>query len=266
MAKDSKQIRFVLVRPEGSLNIGASARAMKNFGRTHLTLVSPPSPNMALNIEARMMAYGAEDLLESAQIVETLDDAIQDVNLVIGTTRRYGKMREPLYTLKDKVEEIRKRSQEEKIAILFGPERTGLEEGDLQKCHFLLEIPTNPQTPSINLAQAVLVVAYELFEPGPRRDQPYPPFDDSWSSMEDQERFFKHLEGTLHEIGYFHPGNPTMIMNTFRALFGRSGLLQREVRMLRGMLRRINKLVTDLGKETGEPRELVRQHQQPNQE
>jgi TrmH family RNA methyltransferase len=263
MERDSKQIRFVLVRPEGPLNIGASARAMKNFGMTHLTLVSPPP----LSGEAQMMAYGAEDLLESAQIVETLDDAIRDVHLVIGTTRRHGKMREPLYTLKDKVEEVRTRSQQEEIAILFGPERTGLEEGDLQKCHFLLEIPTNPQTPSINLAQAVLLVAYELFEPGPRPHRPYPPFDDSWASMEDQERFFRHLEKTLHEIGYFHPGNPAMIMNTFRALFGRSGLLQREVSMLRGMLRRINKLlVANLGKETSEPRELIQQDQKSNQD
>lgn len=212
------------------------------------------------------MAYGAEDLLESAQIVETLDDAIQEAHLVIGTTRRHGKMREPLYTLKDKVEEIRKRSREEKIAILFGPERTGLEEGDLQKCHFLLEIPTNPKTPSINLAQAVLLVAYELFEPLPRY-RPYPPFDDSWAAMEEQERFFKHLEKTLHEIGYFHPGNPMMIMNTFKAMFGRSGLLKREISMLRGMLRRINKLsVTDLGKETSKASELIHQNQQPDQD
>ncbi len=261
MQEGPKQIQFVLVRPEGTLNVGASARAMKNFGITNLTLVNPP----LLDLGAQMMACGAEDLLESARIVPTLEEAIAEAHLVIGTTRRCGKMREPLYALKDKIEEIQKRALSEKIAILFGPERTGLGEEDLRKCHFLLEIPTHSETPSLNLAQAVLLVAYELFEPFPR-SRPYPPFDQSWATMEEQERFFKHLEKTLHAIGYFHPGKPAMIMNTFRALWGRSGLLQREVSMLRGMLRRIDHLMetmekdskTHRGEETDKADELIR--------
>ena len=150
------RLTVVLVSPRNPLNIGAAARAMANFGFSHLAVVDPYEPHWR---EAKS-AIGAEDLLQTARKTETLKEAVADCNLVLGTgtttTRKPEQPVVPLPLLAPLIQE------QEKIALVFGPEKRGLTREDLSLCHHLVEIPTHPRQPSMNLAQAVAVCLYEL--------------------------------------------------------------------------------------------------------
>jgi TrmH family RNA methyltransferase len=152
-------ISFILIEPKEPGNIGASARAMKNMGFKNLELVNPGD---FLSNEARQMACGSIDILEKAKIYSGFKDAIEDKNLVIGTTRRLGRQRGLIIPLEDSIKRITTSAKKNKIAILFGRERNGLTNKEVEKCGFLITIPADPLLPSLNLAQSVLIVAHEL--------------------------------------------------------------------------------------------------------
>ena len=159
MKRWKDNVSFVLIETMESGNIGASARALKNLGFSRLELISPakfPSE------EAGWFAHGAEDILARAKVYSELTAALHDKSVVIGTTRRPGKKRGLVYPVREAVKRIRDLSKHNRIALLFGREDRGLTNEETAACSFMIRIPASPEHPSFNLAQAVLLIAYEL--------------------------------------------------------------------------------------------------------
>jgi len=156
----SKDITIILVSPEKDENIGSICRAMKNFGFSNLILVSPIAS--ITSKAALATAHGAKDIIENTQISDDLDKAINDMNLVIGTTQRQRKASEPYFLVGTIRKSLESYTNNTKIALLFGPESTGLTNEQLSKCDFIYSIPTSQYYPSLNLAQAVMIFIYEL--------------------------------------------------------------------------------------------------------
>ena len=233
-------IAIVLVRPQFAGNIGAVSRAMKNMGLSRLILVSPVQD--PLSPEAKMMATSAKDLLEKAEIFPRQEDALAGFRWIAGTSARKGRNRGPFVTPREISPEIIGHARSIPVAILFGPEDRGLTNEDLAPCQALISMPTYPQLPSLNLAQAVMLLCYELHmaawaQPagGASAPGPFPPL----AEFQKVERMYAHLEDLLQRIGFLDPKNPKRIMHTMRRVFGRAGLSDREVAILRGIFRQL---------------------------
>lgn len=242
-------VRFVLVRTSHPGNIGAAARAIRTMGYTRLVLVAPhkyPHP------EASAMAAGADDVLDSIVVVPTLVDAIADCRLVLGCTARRRGVSLPEITPRDAAVQVREAAVSGEVAIVFGNERTGLENEELIRCHAAVHIPADPSYSSLNLAQAVQVLAYELrlaqlearplADAGPKSDPP--------ATAEQMEYFFGHLFGMLDDIDFHKGRSPVTIEQRLRKLFLHANLDQREVRILRGIFddaQRMARLAKDRG-------------------
>lgn len=241
-------VRFVLVRTSHPGNIGAAARAIRTMGFSRLVLVQPqhfPDP------EATALAAGADDVLERAVVVPDLVSAIADCELVLGcTARRRGVALEQLSPRVAASRALEAAGAAE-VAIVFGNERTGLENDELMRCHAAVHIPSDPAFSSLNLAQAVQVLAYELRvasldaagtpqDAAPRSDPP--------ATAEQLEYFFAHLAQTLDDIDFHKGRSPRTILQRLRRLFLRSDLDQRELRILRGIFddaQRMARLATE---------------------
>jgi len=232
----SRAVRFVLVRTSHPGNIGAAARAIRTMGFTRLSLVAP---HRFPHADVTAMAAGADDVLAGAAVHPTLVEAIADCTLALGCTARRRGVQIPELSPREAAQRIAAARGQGEIAIVFGNERTGLENDELMSCHYAVHIPSAEDFPSLNLAQAVQVMAYEvrlaLLAAAPAAS------DDAskaepLATVEQLEHFFSHLAQTLDDID-FHKGRaPTTIMQRLRRLFLRSGLEQREVRILRGIL------------------------------
>lgn len=160
LANVLNHIEIVLVSPQHGGNIGSAARAMKNMGLSRLVLVSPKKKWRS---EAKKMAMHAEDIIRCARVVRTITSAIKDSTYIVGTTRRGGEARSPVELSENVADEILERATAGKVSIVFGNERIGLSSSELGACHTCIVIPTSPDQPSLNLAHAVLLVAYEIF-------------------------------------------------------------------------------------------------------
>ncbi len=228
-----ERIRIVLVRPQGAANVGAVARAMKNMGLSQLVLVAP---RMQRDFWARAMAVHAADILDHTRTVGSLEDAVRDCGLVVGTTCRRGVYRAPNGTARELVPAILASAVQNQVAVVFGPEDHGLSNEDLKWCHRLLTIPAAPEYPSLNLAQAVLVVCYELFLASTQVPELVTP---KWATAERVEFLFQRLKSAFLKIGFLHESNPEHILFAFRRILGRAGLEEREVRILLGLARQI---------------------------
>ncbi len=224
----------VLVEPQGPLNIGSVCRVMMNFGFTDLRLVNPEADH--LSKPARDMAVKAGHLLDDAPVFSGLADAIADCQLVIGTTCRQGKYRE-LNHPADLRQLLGNYPASINTAFVFGREDSGLTLEELDLCHHFLTIPTNSSLTSMNLAQAVNICLYELAGIGdmPSCDEGEFPLADNRKL----EEMYKHIRQSLFASGYLDPQNPDHILRSFRRIFGRAGLDEREVSMIRGLMRRI---------------------------
>jgi len=227
-------IRIVLVDTTHPGNIGGVARAMKNMGFGNLYLVSPRSfPDE----QAVWRAASATDLLESARVVNTLEEAIGDCQFVVGTSARERRIPWPLLDARQCAERIACASGSERVAVLFGREDRGLTNAELEVCNLHLNIPTGPVYSSLNLAMAVQIVVYEL-----RTLASDPPasatdgWDAPFASRDDMERFYAHLEETLIDIGFLDPAAPRQLMARLRRLYSRLRLDQMELNILRGIL------------------------------
>ena len=229
-------IRIVLVETSHPGNIGATARAMKNMGLSQLTLVAPVAPFPCAEATAR--AAGADELLARAQVTATLTQALDDCVTVIGTSARSRRIAWPEITPRQAAEQLRDGRLPCPAAIVFGRENSGLTNDELDRCQYLLKIPCHPAFCSLNLAQAVQIVAYELFLAAsettmlpttPSRDVPL-------ASAAQMESFYGHLQQTLLDIRYLHPQRPTAIMRRLRRLFHRARLDVKELDILRGIL------------------------------
>jgi tRNA/rRNA methyltransferase len=221
-------ISIILVRPRFHENIGAVARAMKNMELSRLILVDGCSP---LHMNAYRLASGAEDILERAEELPTLLEAISDMGCVVGMTARVGKERSPLLTPQVLLKKLIPLSAKNSIGLVFGSEREGLTNEELSLCHLWVGIPSSPSFPSLNLAQAVMVICYELFQSSIPVLKPLVPLAEAGQL----EKMFEHMEETLIRIGFLDPLHPRKITRVLRRLFGRSQMNEREVRILHGI-------------------------------
>jgi tRNA (cytidine32/uridine32-2'-O)-methyltransferase len=235
-------IRIVLVGTTHPGNIGAVARAMKNMGLSELALVSP---KYFPHDEASARASGAEDILERAMVVDSLAEALADCVYVAGASARSRTINWPCMGPRDCAERMIQESGHGKVAAVFGPEKTGLHNDDLDLCHTLLTIPTDPGFSSLNLAMAVQVLTYELrvasmLDEGPVFDVEAPP-----ATSEEMEHFYAHLEKVLTDIEFLDPDNPRHLMRRMRRLFIRARPDKNEVNILRGVLTAVERTRKD---------------------
>lgn len=231
---------FVLVRPQMGENIGAAARAMWNFGCDRLRLVAPrdgwPNPR------AVAMASGAGRLLDAAQCTPTTAEAVADCHFVLATTARTRGLTKPVMPPEAAMAEAALRSRAgERVAILFGPERAGLENDDIARANAIISVPVNPDFASLNLAQCVLLVAYEWR----RQAAGVPPAGvemagAEWATAIEVEKLADHYEAQLAEAGFFYPElkAPHMKMN-LRNLWSRMPLTRSDVQILHGVIRQM---------------------------
>ena len=233
-------VRIVLVGTTHPGNIGAAARAMKNMGLRQLVLVAPKSfPDE----EATARASGAEDVLQQAQVVDHLADALEGCVWVAGTSARSRALEKSVLAPRDLSPVLLDRAAQGPVALVFGRERTGLSNEELDLCHVHVQIPTAPDYASLNLGAAVQLLAYELrmaalersTDAGTNRPVSMEVLDQPASS-DMLEGLFAHLERALRGSGFLDPGNPRQLMRRLRRLFLRAELEQREVHILRGML------------------------------
>jgi tRNA/rRNA methyltransferase len=233
----SENVAVVLVEPQGPLNIGSVCRAMMNFGFSDLRLVNPVADHLC--DEARRMAVKASAILENARLYPDLASALSDCHYALGTTRRFGKYREDFLHPDDAAREFMPGTDEGKIAWVFGREDKGLETSELDLCQRFITIPTDDACPSMNLAQSVSICLYETAraraescgKTGGRKRH---------SSIETLEGMYRHMRQTLTDVGFLDPQNPDHILRSFRRIFGRAGLNDREVRILRGLWSRLD--------------------------
>ena len=240
MSDPLKNISIVLVRPQYAGNIGSVCRAMKNMGLTRLVMVSPEQD--PLSAEARMMATSAKDILQKGKIFSSLEDALQGSRWIAGTSARKGINRGPFISPREICPEIIQHARSIPVAILFGPEDRGLTNRELDPCHALISIPTHPGLSSLNLAQAVILLCYELYlasqadtKEGFSASTGLPRL----AEFKKIEGMYNHLEELLLRIGFLDSNNPKRIMHTMRRIFGRANLCDRDVAILRGIFRQL---------------------------
>ena len=233
-------------------NIGAAARAMNNMGISRLILVNPKNPDTD-----RMLRAGtihSMKIIDDMEIYDSLEEAIGKFSYVAGTTARLGTMRPAMTSPQSLAETLVDVSQKNGIAILFGPEDRGLSNDHLQYCHTITTIPTSDFA-SLNLAQAVLIICYEIFRAGMKKPVSTPP---RLANNFELEGMYGHLRDILLKIGFLNPQNPDHWMLYIRRFFSRLPLRAREVRIVRGICRQIDwytgKRLEKIAEETSEDR------------
>lgn len=235
-------IRIVLVAPTHAGNIGGVARAMKNMALRRLYLASPAEFSIS---EASARAAGADDVLDQLRVHPSLTEALAGCRYVIGTSARPRRLAWPQYDPASAARQLVTEASQAEVALVFGAERTGLTNTELERCHGLVTIPTDPGFSSLNLACAVQIMAYELFQAQGQLGRaaaadltaPEPLADSA-----DVERFYQHLEQVLVEIKFLDPQNPRKLTRRLIRLFSRVRLEVNEVNILRGILTAIQDL------------------------
>ncbi|MAA63892.1 MAG: tRNA (cytosine(32)/uridine(32)-2'-O)-methyltransferase TrmJ [Alteromonadaceae bacterium] len=245
-------VRIVLVETSHSGNIGAVARGMKNMGLGNLWLVNPASfPDET----SYARAAGASDVLDRAQVVDSLDEALAGCITVMGTSARGRKVPWPIMSPSACAEKVNEEAVKGEVALIFGRENHGLSNDELQRCHYHIHIPSNPDYSSLNLAMAVQVVCYELrikqleaLEAEGERTALQPmlaPGDPGWdmqaATVGEVEGFFGHLEQVLVDIEFHRRENPRQLMSRLRRLFQRARMDKMEINILRGVLSAVQK-------------------------
>jgi tRNA/rRNA methyltransferase/tRNA (cytidine32/uridine32-2'-O)-methyltransferase len=237
-------VRIVLVGTTHPGNIGAVARAMKNMGFRDLALVAP---RFFPHEEATARASGAEDILDNATVVDTLDEALADCHFAAGASARTRAIEWPTYAPRECAAQLVSASTSGNVAVVMGPEKSGLSNEHLDRCQALLTIPTDPEFSSLNIAMAVQVITYELrlatLEAEPELPPEIPP-----ASGDEMEHFYRHLESVITATGFLDPDNPRTLMRRLRRLFNKSEPDQNEVNILRGILTSVDRLQTEESK------------------
>ncbi|MGK2946428.1 MAG: tRNA (cytosine(32)/uridine(32)-2'-O)-methyltransferase TrmJ [Candidatus Malihini olakiniferum] len=236
-----ENIRIVLVDTSHTGNMGSTARAMKTMGLKNFYLVNPL---IKPDSKAIALAAGAGDIIGNATLVDTLDEALFGCNLVVGTSARSRSLPWPMIEPRECGVRSAREAQCAPVALVFGNERRGLTNDELQKCHYHVCIPTNQEYSSLNLAMAVQLIAYEvriayidlLAQAAPEiKEEPYPLVDDL-------ERFYTHLEEMLHYTGFIRKAHQGQVMRKLRRLFTRARPKEQELAILRGILSSIQKM------------------------
>ena len=234
-------IRIVLINTHHPGNIGATARAMKNMGLTRLYLVNPldfPS------FEASQRASSASDVLTDAVVVETLAEALQGCSFVCGTTARLRSVKWPQVDARECGVALHQESEQHEVALVFGRERSGLTNDELELCQTLVNIPTAEAYSSLNLSQAVQVLCYEILMASQQgKPKAVPAHDDAGVDEKDKvatndelEGMYDHFVDALTSLNFFGSRNPEHVMRKLRCLYGRARPTKREVQIMRGVL------------------------------
>lgn len=225
------RIRVVLLRPSHPGNIGATARAMKTMGLARLYLVRPKSFPHA---DARAMAAGARDILDSAQVCKTLGEALGGTTFSVALSARPRELSHPSLDARAAAREIAMAARREEAALVFGNETLGLSNKEVMQCSRIARIPADVRYSSLNLAQAVQVMAYEVRMAALDPVEPSPKIE--YATHDELERFYAHLERSLAASGTLHPRDPRKLMDRLRRLFAKARLEKVEINILRGML------------------------------
>ncbi|MCK5163897.1 MAG: RNA methyltransferase [Desulfobacula sp.] len=233
-----ENLSIVLVEPQGPINIGSVCRTMMNFGFTQLRLVNPTKHYKSLL--AKKMALSAFTVLENALIFDDLASALCDIQIAFGTTRRFGKYRKNFFTPSGAAQKLRDTYQKNACAIVLGPEDTGLETKDLDLCQHFITIPTHNGYPSMNLSHALAVLLYEVSVKSDTEKKSFGPQPEKLAKGNEVEHMFSHMRESLLKIDFLDKQNPEHLLRTFRRLFGAAGLTSRDVRIIRGMMSRID--------------------------
>jgi len=231
-------VRVVLVRPKIAANVGAAARVMRNFGLSDLALVAPEADKD--DPRGRLLATHAEDVLEGARVVPDLDAAVADCALVVGTSARTGGLfrRQSAGPPEAILPQVLAALAGGPVAVVFGPESSGLSNEQVARCHYLIHIPTDDAHPALNLAQAVGICLYELcsawrLRAGPPLSGPVP------ADFAAQEHMFTRLRTALEEIHFLYGDKADALMHALRHLIGRARPTEMEVKLLLGLARQI---------------------------
>lgn len=226
------RIRFVLSHPSHPGNIGATARAMKAMGLGRLYLVAP---KRFPDAEAIALASGADDVLDAAIVCDSLDTALADVGTAFALTARRRDLAQPSVDVREAAMAGLSEATTGEVAFVFGNEMTGLSNDEVLRCRRIVHIPVNPRFSSLNLAQAVQIVAHELHfaESGGAIPQPAP---QPAATDAEVENFHRHLESAIVQSGFLDPANPRRMMERLRRLFGRVRLEKVEIDILRGII------------------------------
>jgi TrmH family RNA methyltransferase len=225
------EIKFILFEPTHPGNIGAAARAIKTMGFDKLCLINPIKHP---HTEARARSAGALDVLLGAEIFDNLQDAIKDCGLIIGTTARTRRISVPIKNIRETASSIFAEAKQKPVAVIFGPEKSGLINEQVDYCNQLVNIPSIGSYKSLNLAMAVQIVAYELRVA--REALPTEIKARNLASNEDIELFYNHLNQVLLETGFLDPKNPKQLMRRLRTLFNRAQMDENEINIMRGIL------------------------------
>ncbi len=234
----TQNLTVILVQPQGPINLGAVCRVMMNFGFTRLRLVNPTAEYLSL--PAKKMAMTAFHLLENAELYPTLSQALFDVQIAFGTTRRFGKYRRHFFTPEKAAQKICQNGDASHFALVMGPEDTGLETRDLDLCQHFITIPTHEGYPSMNLSHALSILLYEIALASDTRTLDMVPKQKKLATGTEMEQMFAHMRKTLLDIEYLDPQNPDHLLRTFRRIFGNAGLTSRDIRIIRGLMSRID--------------------------
>lgn len=241
LAQWMQRIRVVLVETTHPGNIGSAARAMKTMGLSNLVLVSP---KQFPDAQATALASGAADVLARARVVSSVQEAVSGCVLVIGTSARQRSSDWPQVDARGAAELLLDASAPgDEVALVFGRESSGLSNVELDLCHYLGHVPTNPEYGSLNLAMGVQVFAYELWMQAQTRDGLQPvDWRRDLASADQLESFYEHLRQTLLAVDYLDPAKHDRFMRRLRRLFTRASLESKEVIILRGMLRSMQRM------------------------
>ena len=231
---------FVLVRPQMGENIGAAARAMWNFELDRMRIVAPRDgwPNQS----AVALASGAGRVLDGAQISDTVAESIKDCAYVYATTARQRDLTKPVYSPEEAMRDASERiAQGQKVAVLFGPERAGLENDDISRANAIVSVPVNPVFPSLNLAQCVLLTAYEWMRAtADVTAKTVEMAGTDWAEQVEVEHLARHYEDRLDEMGFFFPEHKSESMRlNLRNFWSRMPITRADVQMLHGMMRQM---------------------------
>jgi tRNA (cytidine32/uridine32-2'-O)-methyltransferase len=242
-----ENIRVVMVETTHPGNIGAAARAMKTMGYNNLYLVKP---KVYPNAEATARAAGADDILSTAIVCDSLEDALQGCVTVVASTARPRTISHPVFTPREYAPKLFEMLKLGPVALVFGRESSGLSNEELEYCNAILQIPTNPEFSSLNVASAVQILCYEfnqLLQPD-AVDKIDAESDDKGktrlATADEMTYFYEHLEQSMIDVDFLNPQQPRKLMRRLKSLFNRAHMDENEVSILRGFLAAVRETVT----------------------
>lgn len=232
-------VKVILVGTSHPGNIGSAARAMKVMGLSQLVLVEP---QCKVDAQTLALAAGAADIAQNALVVNSLEEAVADCGLVVGSSARSRTLEWPMLEPRECGEKFAIEGESHPVALIFGRERTGLTNEELQTCHYHVCIPANPEYSSLNLAMAVQTLSYEVRVAHLNRLQSvHPQRQEEYPRHKELEMFYEHLEKVITDTQFIAQDKPNMVMNKLRRLFNRARPESQEINILRGILTSVEK-------------------------